>query len=60
MNNLKTDSIEVTLFVLFVFHFEISTNEDNDELRLKINCIVITLFEFHFEISGNEDNNEHD
>ena len=49
MNNLKTDSIEVKLFV---FHFEISTNEDNEELRLKINCFVITLFEFHLEISG--------
>ena len=44
---------------LFVFHFDISGNDINDEQLRNNEFISVTLFVFHFEISGNDCNDEH-
>ena len=46
------------LVTLFVFHFEISGNDNNDEQFAKIELISVALIVFHFEISGRVDNEE--
>ena len=43
---------------LFVFHFEISGNDINDEHSPNNDFILITLLVFHIEISGNDDKEE--
>jgi hypothetical protein len=42
----------------FVFHFEISGNEVNEEQHENILFIKVTFSVFHFEISGSEVNEE--
>ena len=44
------------LFILFIFHFEISGYDYNDEQPLNKQDISVTLFVFYFEISGNDSN----
>ena len=52
---MKTSCISITLFV---FHFEISGNDDSDEHSENKAYILVTLFVFQFEISGNDVNDE--
>ena len=48
-------NVQIILVALFVFHFEISGNDDNDLHPLNIPLILVTLLVFHFEISGNDE-----
>ena len=45
--------------MLFVFQFDISGNNSNDEQLANNPLILVTLFVFHFDISGNNFNDEH-
>jgi len=44
---------------LFIFHFEISGNDFNDEQLLNKLSKLATLFVFQFDISGNDIKKEH-
>jgi len=46
------------LVTLFVFQFDISGKDVNDEHPENKHDIFVTLFVFHFEISGNDDKDE--
>ena len=52
--NLQSKIYHLFLYLLFVFHLEISGNDKKDSQILNIKLISIALLVFNFEIFGND------
>ena len=53
-----SENIPIISITFFVFHFDISGNDFNDEHLLNNKCILVIFLVSHFDMSGNNLTNE--